>query len=104
MTASSSEGNSHRSRQRPDTQPHSALPSECGLTADSSDRFIGGLAKVRGGIVAPLFSNPWMVTLLAPREVMQRQIVVASSYTRYARFWWVVESASLFTSSTARMD
>lgn len=58
-------------RQRPDTQPHSALPSECGLTADSSDRFIGGLAKVRGGIVAPLFSNPWMVTLLAPREELR---------------------------------
>lgn len=71
MTANSSEGNSHRSRQRPDTQPHSALPSECGLTADSSDRFIGGLAKVRGGIVAPLFSNPWMVTLLAPREELR---------------------------------
>ncbi|XP_063589192.1 neurotrypsin-like isoform X2 [Penaeus indicus] len=57
--------------QRTDAQPHYALPSECGLVAEDSDLYIGGLAKVRGGIVAPRFSNPWMVILVTPREELR---------------------------------
>lgn len=73
--ASSSKATSHCSRQRNDPQPDSALPSECGLAAENSDLYIGGLAKVRGGTTASYFSNPWMVILLTPREVMLRQNV-----------------------------
>ncbi|XP_042859805.1 antigen WC1.1-like [Penaeus japonicus] len=53
------------------TQPASALPPECGLTADSSNLYVGGLAKVRGGTVPSRFGNPWMVTLQAPREELR---------------------------------
>ncbi|XP_037790260.1 plasma kallikrein-like [Penaeus monodon] len=58
-------------RQRNDPQPDSALPSECGLAAENSDLYIGGLAKVRGGTTASYFSNPWMVILLTPREELR---------------------------------
>ncbi|XP_047496042.1 neurotrypsin-like [Penaeus chinensis] len=46
-----------------DAKLRSLLPTDCGVPEDSSRRYIGGLAKSRGGIIPALFDFPWLVSL-----------------------------------------
>ncbi|XP_063589303.1 neurotrypsin-like [Penaeus indicus] len=46
-----------------DAKLMSLLSTDCGVPEDSSRRYIGGLAKSRGGIIPALFDFPWLVSL-----------------------------------------
>ncbi|XP_063594363.1 phenoloxidase-activating factor 3-like [Penaeus indicus] len=52
-----------------DAQLRSALPSSCGLVENSSDLYIGFLAKIRGGTTPSQFDYPWKVTLRLRKEL-----------------------------------
>ncbi|ROT74714.1 hypothetical protein C7M84_006776 [Penaeus vannamei] len=52
-----------------DTQLRSVLPPNCGLVENSSNLYIGLLAKIRGGTTPSQFDSPWKVTLRLKKEV-----------------------------------
>ncbi|XP_037795744.1 neurotrypsin-like [Penaeus monodon] len=52
-----------------DAQLSSVLPSSCGLVENSSDLYLGFLAKIRGGTTPSQFDYPWKVTLRLRREL-----------------------------------
>ncbi|XP_042888995.1 neurotrypsin-like [Penaeus japonicus] len=52
-----------------DAQLKTVLPSNCGLAEDASNRYIGNIAKVRGGVTSSRFDSPWLVSLRVRREL-----------------------------------
>nr|XP_027211035.1 neurotrypsin-like [Penaeus vannamei] len=52
-----------------EAQLRAILPSDCGLAEDASNRYIGRLAKVRGGTRQARFDAPWLVTLRRRQEL-----------------------------------
>nr|XP_027215065.1 neurotrypsin-like [Penaeus vannamei] len=52
-----------------DTQLRSVLPPNCGLVENSSNLYIGLLAKIRGGTTPSQFDSPWKVTLRLKKEL-----------------------------------
>lgn len=52
-----------------EAQLRSVLPSDCGITDDTSNHYLGGLAKVRGGTFPSRFEFPWLVSLRFSEEV-----------------------------------